>query len=162
MSKSITDELRHEVANYPFRDNRDFALFEAIADRIDAAHEDALVSSYFNGVFSDGELAENGFMRLPKDIDDKPIDEHDKIDWRDHEGRWRENKTVVAVCRDGCYVLDGMVFHVHKSDIRHHKQLTVEDVLREFGKAWVEWEDGSPYDPIAKFADKLQLRGDAE
>ena len=35
---SITDELRHEVANYPFRDNRDFALFEDIADRIDAEH----------------------------------------------------------------------------------------------------------------------------
>lgn len=39
---------------------------------------------------------------------------------------------------------------------------TVEDVLREFGKAWVEWEDGSPYDPIAKFAAKLRLAGDAE
>lgn len=39
---SITDELRHEVANYPFRDNRDFALFEAIADRIDEQHRKAL------------------------------------------------------------------------------------------------------------------------
>ena len=39
---SITDELRHEVANYPFRDNRDFALFEAIADRIDTEHEKAM------------------------------------------------------------------------------------------------------------------------
>ena len=33
--------------------------------------------------------------------------------------------------------------------------------LREFGKAWVEWEDGSPYDPIAKFAAKLQLKEEA-
>lgn len=39
---SITDELRHEVANYPFRDNRDFALFEAVADRIDEQHRRAL------------------------------------------------------------------------------------------------------------------------
>ena len=39
---SITDELRREVADYPFRDNRDFALFEAIADRIDAEHEKAM------------------------------------------------------------------------------------------------------------------------
>ena len=38
----ITDELRHEVANYPFRDNRDFALFEDIADRIDAEYQKAL------------------------------------------------------------------------------------------------------------------------
>lgn len=36
---SITGELRSSVANYPFRDNRDFALFDTIADRIDAEHE---------------------------------------------------------------------------------------------------------------------------
>ena len=47
--------------------------------------------------------------------------------------------------------------------LRHHHAPTVEDVLREFGKAWVEWEDGSPYDPIAKYAAKLRLAvGDAE
>lgn len=40
---------------------------------------------------------------------------------------------------------------------RHYRAPTVEDVLRKFGKAWVEWENGSPYDPITKYAAKLKL-----
>ena len=45
----ITDELRSSVANYPFRDNRDFSLFEAIADRIDAEHKKAPHEAYPKG-----------------------------------------------------------------------------------------------------------------
>lgn len=142
---SITDELRREAQGqirYVYTTEHTKHLLE-IADRIDA------------------ELAER-YVELPKDADGEYIHEHNKVDWRDHAGTWHKNALVVAVCSDGCYVMDGMVFHVHASDIRHAKQPTVEDVLRDFGKAWVEWEDGSPCDPIAQYAAKLRLAGGDE
>lgn len=78
----------------------------------------------------------DGWVELHKDTGGEYIHEYDKVDWRDHAGTWHENATVVAVCNDGCYVMDDTVFHVHKSDIRHHYTPTVEDVLHEFvGKA---------------------------
>lgn len=85
---SITDELRHEVSNYPFRDNRDFALFEAIADRIDAEHEEAIQQALMGegGVpATDENMAELGWIRLPKDkehiISHATIEVTPHIDW---------------------------------------------------------------------------------
>lgn len=73
----ITDELRHEVADYPFRDNRDFAIFEAVADRIDAEHErtvgfckrleDAAAKR------EDVEIFGVEYTALPLDADGEPI-----------------------------------------------------------------------------------------
>ena len=162
----ITDELREYVST------ADRVVYTgkllAIADRIEAAHEEALSLAYMDAKW----------LRLPKDIDDKSINEHDKVDWRDRAGRWHENATVVAVCNDGCYVMDRRtVFHVHKSDIRHHS-LTVEDVLRdcianvcranaqlhEQGVHPLEMED-IDYEAdvyISEYAEKLRLAGDAE
>lgn len=179
---SITDELRKEALSFKNSHGAWSSIGEKldhVADRIDAAHEEALVSSYFDGVFSDGELAENDFMRLPRSIEDKPINEHDKVDWRDHAGTWHENVTVVAVCNDGCYVMDGTVFHVHKSDIRHRHAPTVEDVLMEFHERMDELgttdqcvgsERADAVDAllreraelVAEYAAKLRLAGDAE
>lgn len=115
------------------------------------------------------------YVKLPKDTGGKYIHEHDKVDWLDHAGTWHENATVVAVCDDGCYVMDGTVFHVHKSNIRHHHEPTVEDVLREFademnqnlgmytGEAIDadEWRDADAK-TVEKFAAKLRLAGDGE
>lgn len=105
-------------------------------------------------------MAEHGWVRLPKDIDDKLIHEHDKIDWRDHAGTWHNNALVVAVCSDGCYVMDGMVFHVHASDIRHHKHPTVEDVLDEFVERWHDTHHDDIPALKAEYAAKLRLADD--
>lgn len=119
----ITDELREYVSTAD-RDVYTGKLL-AIADRIDAAHEEALSQAYMD-------VSDSRWLRLPKDIDGKPIDEHDKVDWRDHAGTWHENATVVAVCNDGCYVMHGLVFHVHKSDIRHHRDPdTWEQIIKD-------------------------------
>ena len=95
------------------------------------------------------ELAER-YVELPVDADDVP--------W--HLGDVTENgNTVTAMglnAHGWCFV--GTTNDIDPSIHRHYHTPTVEDVLREFGKAWVEWEDGSPYDPIAAFAAKLQLK----
>lgn len=173
---SITDELR-TGGIYRFPSNRRVFTEEeltAIADRIDAEHEDALREAYMKGR-NDGfdrgfasaddwcaqhedAMEKHGWVKLPKDIDDKLIHEHDKVDWRNHAGTWHNNALVVAVCSDGCYVMDGMVFHVHASDIRHHKHPTVEDVLAELLCEY-DRDDFELTELIERFAAKLQLRG---
>lgn len=151
---SITDELRKW--GYGFcGDTHD--VVTAIADRIDAEHQRQLDVLYRD--MSDAE-----YVKLHKDTGGEYIREHDKVDWRDHAGTWHENATVVAVCDDGCYVMDGIVFHVHKSDIRHHHAPTVEDVLFEFARFWSDEEltDIEHLQPhaaqtIAEYAAKLRL-----
>ena len=72
-------------------------------------------------------------MRLPLDIDGEPICEHDVVDVRNHAGEWSDGHKVVAICEDGCYVgglLSG-VFHAHASDVRHHNEPTLRDILHE-------------------------------
>ena len=105
---------------------------------------------------------ESHYVMLPKDSAGEPIHEHDKVDWRDHAGTWHENVTVVAVCNDGCYVMDGIVFHVHKSDIRHHHEPTVEDVLMDLLEESSDPTcDATPTELAEKYAAKLRLAGDA-
>lgn len=133
---AITDELRKYATVYCHSWLCEKLL--AIADSIDT------------------ELAER-YVELPKDADGEYIHEGDKVEWRSHDGVWNEAATVAAVCSDGCYINVGLVVHVSKFDIRHYHEPTVEDLLREFGKAWTDWTDGSPYDPIAKYAKKLRL-----
>jgi hypothetical protein len=159
MSEIITDELRGFA---PHLDLGKVALagwkeaLLAIADRIDAEHERQLEVLYRD--MSDAE-----YVKLPKDADGEYIHEHDKVDWRDHAGTWHENATVVALCNDGCYVMDGTVFHVHKSDIRHHHAPTVEDVLREFALACEDAGNAGPEVEriAAEYAAKLKLKEDA-
>ena len=155
MGESIANELREYALGWDER-NRVRCDLTAIADRIDAEHERQL--EVLHRDMSDAE-----YVKLHKDTGGEYINEHDKVDWRDHAGTWHENATVVAVCDDGCYVVDGAVFHVHKSDIRHHHAPTVEDVLREFADGWGFAEGVGKEDSYMKtFAAKLRLVGDAE
>jgi hypothetical protein len=149
----ITDELRKW--GYGFCGSS-YEAVNAIADRIDAEHERQLEVLYRD--MSDAE-----YVKLPKDTGSEYIHERDKVDWRDHAGTWHENATVVAVCNDGCYVMDGIAFHVHKSDIRHHPEPTVEDVLREFVSEFNR-DDTELCDEeiIERFAAKLRLSDDGE
>ena len=139
---AITDKLRHYIEGAEQLYGRKCPCLTAIADRIDA-------------------MLEERYVELHKDVDGEYIHEHDKVDWRDHAGTWHKSALVVAVCSDGCYVMDGMVFHVHASDIRHHKHPTVEDVLAELLCEY-DRDDFELTELIERFAAKLQLRGDAE
>lgn len=140
MSK-ISDELRAAANMLFLSGSNGYNVLIGLADRIDAE-----------------------MVELPKDTGGKYIHEHDKVDWLDHAGTWHENATVVAVCDDGCYVMDGTVFHVHKSNIRHHHEPTVEDVLREFAEKVIDSQIPSVHptyeEAITEYAAKLRLAGE--
>ena len=156
---SITDELRHEVANYPFRDNRDFALFEAIADRIDAEHErmfdDLTVDMQ---PMTDESMAEHGWMRLPVDADGEYIHIADVMCWLNEDV---PNKVdCMHLCGDGWWVYSHGV-GVRSKELRHYHATTVEDVLREFVQEFIDFatciDDHEVTDAIEQYAKRLKL-----
>ena len=175
----ITDELRSGVANYQFRDNRDFALFEGIADRIDAAHEEALASVMNDALYhaNDKDMAEHGWVRWPFRIGDHVED------LAGHRGTVKgmtiksymdeSTKPTVGVTTLVLFEFDD-VYHTHiwreADTLKVIKQPTVEDVLREFTDAILEWskksgtidETGTWSEVAAEYAPKLRLAGDAE
>ena len=158
---SITDELRKW--GYGFcGDTHD--VVTAIADRIDAEHESACAEAYGNGVMSVPiALDESQWVKLPVDADGEPIHIGDVMENIVCPSVHREVTGVGVECFYGWNEGNGRYSQFGATCYRHHHAPTVEDVLREFGNAWVEWEDGSPYDPIAKYAAKLRLAGgDAE
>ena len=173
---NITDELRgfatDPLLGYASQEVH-AEVITAIADRIDEEHQKAIreLNNLADRIDSEHEhemeeradryselraKMNNCYIELQKDADNEYIHEHDKVDWRDHAGAWHENATVVAVCNDGCYVMDGTVFHVHKSDIRHHHSPTVEDVLHNF-ICDVEEDVRDEREIIAEYAAKLRL-----
>ena len=163
----ITGELRQYAsyaATYRFRQS-----MLDIADRIDAAHERAVMSVMNDALYhaNDENMAELGWVRLPKDADGKYIHVGDMLEITHGFGTKDCGEVTDIHLQSGkCAVSIGFGDEegvtAYPEDYRHYHAPTVEDVLREFGKAWVEWEDGSPYDPIAKFSAKLRLAGDAE
>lgn len=132
---SITDEMRHEVASYPFRDNRDFALFEEIADRIDIAHMHAIC--YVDD--RDPEtMAENGWVRLPKDADGEVINVGDVVDVMPTDKFTGHRNVVVTsvIFRHSAALVTvdtaDRPFTFMPNRIRHHHEPTVVDVLEEY------------------------------
>ena len=169
----ITDELRREAANYPFRDNRDFALFEDIADRIDAEHKKACEDAWNNGYEADylgiekwltehpQVMEHHDWMRLPKDADGVPIHVGDVM-----EGTCPSGKHVsgeVLSIGDDKFWLCNVQFSLRPDYMRHYHAPTVEDVLREFVMEFNR-DDSELCDEeiIERFAAKLRLTGDAE
>ena len=159
---SITDELRHEVANYPFRDNRDFALFEAIADRIDAEHEKAIREL--------NNLADASVL-LPVDADGEVIHVGDMMERGEARGhvialmlseypkKWGGGLHW-GVQLEGEHAPTALDLTFH-----HYHAPTVEDVLREFTDAILDWagksgtvaEVGTWSDVAAEYAKRLML-----
>lgn len=154
----------------------------AIADRIDAEHE-AKVSYWQGASYKDGDdegfasaddwlgqhedaMAEHGWVRLPLDADGEPIHIGDVMEWCDSG----ETLEVIGIGDDCLYYLDGEEAEwTAARNKRHHHAPTVEDVLREFTDAVLEWagksgtvaEVGTWSDVAADFTAKLQLREDA-
>ena len=161
---SITDELRRWI-------NCNTVIhvtgLRAIADRIDVEHERAVMSAMNDALYhaNDESMAELGWVRLPKDADGVPFRIGDKVD-SDHyedgtvtsiqfyEMADGDIRTLIAVRPDGW---DAATWHT-SDEYRHHHDLTVEDVLREFFSRYVTTKPKEEDDAIiAEYAAKLRL-----
>ena len=155
----------------------------AIADRIDAAYEEALGSKIARAISvgEDGtefvsmpakELSER-YMELPKDADGEVIHVGDELRDGWHEQNQGEVEWLMLnnhgwwlMLKNNCERFYAHDFHEWHH--RHRKPPTVEDVLREFTDAILEWsgksgtvaEVGTWSDVAAEYAAKLQLKED--
>lgn len=161
---SITDELREWAKEHLSRNS-----ILAIADRIDAEHERQCAESWMRGhdawaaIDRSDEMAEHGWIRLPKDADGEVWHVGDfvvgevnprnpkaieRMLWYGPDSGWQlETDTIIYPCPDRP---------------RHHHEPTVEDVLREFALAVCK-DDALTIrkDVVDEYAAKLQLREDA-
>lgn len=178
----ITDELRELARRKSFTWG---AELTAIADRIDAAHDDALQrehetaydAGYDEAMKScenwaaghEDEMAEHGWYRA-LDADKKPMRLGDKAEGMNGTFTVHELKFTAG----GCTTWDGVaMLTVHVDECHHHHEPTVEDMLREMhmeldkvtalyvGEAIDSDERGSDEARIfAEYAAKLRLAGD--
>lgn len=168
---SITDELREFIEDKAWMANN-YAKALAIADRIDVEHKKACDDAWDNGYEADylgiekwltdhpQVMEHHGWVRLPLDAGGEYIHAGDVMEER--SGHTFEVASLMAFGgSDNWLVLSNarnFSSFREPNDIRHHHVPTVEDVLREFGKAWVEWEDGAAMmNPVETFAAKLRL-----
>lgn len=161
---SITDELREYLLCNP---PANYADFSAIAGRIDAEHERAL-SEQFESLtvdmepMTDEDMAEHGWMRLPKDADGVPIHVGDTVTCA--RSVWevtglRLTSLGWGVC---CTIFndhDGSGTNVYPPrDLRHYHAPTIEDVLRDFAYCCEEGATEQDIDEIiTEYAAKLRL-----
>lgn len=133
---SITDELREWMDRTTIRfDDRGCLLgtaeeLTAIADRIDAAHERAVMSAMNDALHhaNDESMAELGWVRLPLDADGVPINIGDVIVYEDNT----LPKQVVALMPPSVVMVEDGPRYADMC--RHYHKLTVEDVLDENAK----------------------------
>lgn len=166
---SITDELREWAHGFngPWRRNEEMLL--AIADRIDAEHEEKV--SYWQGACyedgykegledNEGAMAEHGWVKLPVDADGVPIHVGDMM--------WQKDRITKRACKaimgDAYVMLDGIQGAVYAKGLTHYHEPTVEDVLRELVAAYMDTplDDSNDGEFFAEFAAKLRLAGDVE
>lgn len=149
---AITDELRAWI-----RDGKGSLL--AIADRIDAEHEEALSKVYMD-------MSDSEWVRLPKDADGEPIHIGDVMEPKGNGLLFGETSFEVRSMRcDECgwEVYDRLGDRYAPSLLRHHHAPTVEDVLREFALTVCKDEALTiRRGVVEEYAAKLRLAGDAE
>lgn len=168
---SITDELREWMRVVLTDDDP----AHAIADRIDAEHEEKV--SYWQGAcYEDGykegladnedAMAEHGWVKLPVDADGEVIHIGDVMEWvpydEDYPSVVRE---VAAVGADVFFAWDKANRRYEQCEAhayRHYHEPTVEDVLREFVERWHDTHHDDIPALFAEYAARLQLRSDAE
>lgn len=166
----ITDELREYVNQTPVPKSRVLMeareRFNAIADRIDEAHKHAI------GYVDDRDpetMAENGWVRLPKDADGVPIHVGDVLT----DGECIFKVFELAAFEDGSWRIHNVNGNSWEAcDVTHYHEPTVKDVLREVvtlcHNTWKKESAFHFYDVddvmesgnIAEYADKLRLAGE--
>lgn len=158
---AITDELREWFDRYTMRKDV-YDELTAIADRIDAEHEKAIASVMNDALYhaNDKDMADLGWVRLPKDADGEYVHIGDVMVYAD--GNTCPMKAVALVPPAVFLTEDGPRY----ADMCRHKPPTVEDLLRQF---LGECEHASmlgytdmPQDIFDTYTAKLQLRDDAE
>ena len=151
---SITDDLREWwVCKFPVMDSELHKDFRAIADRIDAEHENAMYN--MRREFEEWKHTQDTcYVKLPVDADGEYIHAGDVLDGYGKtievvEMRYGRSGWVL-ISRDGNGYVDTFAF-------THHHEPTVEDVLREFADGL-----GVPVADsyIAASAAKLRLAGE--
>ena len=174
IGKRITDELREFIDDgYPaWKLLR--KTVHVIADRIDAAHEEAIASVMNDALYhaNDKDMADLGWYRA-LDADKQPIKFGDEVEWRrdcgDHELRHgivtgiKTDDVGGELVHEILVNVDGFTVRIMPTILHHYKQPTVEDVLREFFSRYVTTKPKEEDDAIiAEYAAKLRLAGDAE
>ena len=178
---SITDELREYVNQKPVPTGSRSLMevrdkYNAIADRIDAAHEREVREQYDKGL-NDGydvgfasaddwdddhadALHKHGWVMAPRDADGKVIHIDDKLVC---DYTYGETITVLGFGVQNCHDADKGVFAYNGDDccwfnadcLHHVERPTVEGTLRELVAHVtpdVEWED----ELFAEYADRIR------
>ena len=151
---NITDELRKYANGYETLVNHKLL---AIADRIDAAYDEAITSVMNDALYyaNDKDMAELGWIRLPVDANNEYIRVGDRIQVCDTGIVF--DVTLLRLINSG-WVVNPVNFV--PSDLRHYREPTVEDVLREFALACEDAGNAGPEVEriAAEYAAKLQLK----
>ena len=154
---SITDELRAWAKEHLSRSS-----ILAIADRIDAEHEEACGEAYSNGMKSIWLPNPTEYIRLPVDADGEYIHMGDVMESRTGSDLFPQFEVrAMRYDGDGWEVIDRLGDRYEPSGLRHYHAPTVEDVLSEM----LDAVDDDRYGQdriIAEYASKLRLAGDAE
>ncbi len=161
---SITDELRAWASvEVPYKYGNQLY---AIADRIDAEHERAMAAAaLIAGVpMTDKNMAEHGWIRLPKDADGEYINIGDVVVGKeDGEDDFIFEVYEIAFFPDGsCNIRAANDYGFDPWQVSHHHEPTVEDVLREFAEKVTDSQIPGVHptyeEAIAEYAQRLQLR----
>ena len=137
---NITDELRHFADEWDWLDykaDESARRLRAIADRIDAAHEESVQQALMGEgsvPATDENMAEYGWVRLPKDANGEPIHIGDVMESKGSDFLFDEASFEVRSMRCnecGWEVYDRLGDRYAPSLLRHHHEPTVEDVLRQ-------------------------------
>ena len=161
---SITDELREWFKDRIFMGNG-WQELQSIADRIDAEHEEAIQQALMDegGVpATDENMAEHGWVRLPKDADGDYIHIGDVLEWvRYKDGDQTIVRTVSGIGNGVFFAWSdeqGRYAQYEAHAYRHHHAPTVEDVLMDLLGEWSdEGNDATPTELAEKYAKRLTL-----
>ena len=167
---SITDELR-EYASTRITPNK--GQLEAIADRIDAEHEKATSEFWtkINAVpVTDENMAEYGWIRLPKDADGEYIHIGERVQLIGNDPSTVSHMSLADYGWRVHVKYDGVIGtgSCEPKRIRHYHAPTVEDVLREFAGDIAEVLGGDDFkldnhdELYNEYAAKLRLAGEDE
>ena len=155
---SITDELREYAQRYKNSYDAWSGIgddLDHIADRIDAEHENAMAAAaLIAGVpMTDGNMAEHGWVRLPKDADGEYIRIGDVMESKGGDLLFGEVSFEVRAMR---YDEGRWEVYYAPALLRHYHAPTLEDVLLEaLSKATFETEAGRKI-LVDEYAPKLR------
>ena len=173
---SITKRLRYFVDSL-VRNETTRDILHNVADRIDQEHKSAVMGAMNDALYyaNDENMAELGWVRLPKDAEGVPFHVGDHVEVPDglpSEGKPWQAGTITrlvlgAMCWHVRVIAGGMGHEYLPENMRHRDVPTVENVLRDFGVDIAHALDADPDATvpegiIAEYAAKLRLAGEVE